>query len=221
MDEGVTLLDGQNFHGSLILYAISDIQIGEEVTIAYVQDTHKPLSHLHHELRTRHGFQCRDCPRCRNYLSSPTPYDYERSKDPGALQGDLIRRLMYLQAAFTAEERLISVGGSNGGGPRSLQKCFAQSVSGLREWIAMGELAFDRLHWHLHQARWHLGFCYETRQEYAQAVAVFEKMTNTEREIYPRYSHLRIYTLKRLLKMLALNGQGETARFDELVEEVR
>jgi hypothetical protein len=56
MDEGVTLLDGQNFHGSLILYAISDIQIGEEVTIAYVQDTYKPLSHLHHELRTRHGF---------------------------------------------------------------------------------------------------------------------------------------------------------------------
>ena len=52
---------------------------------------------------------------------------------------------MHLQTAFYAEERLVSVGCSNGGGPRSLQECFAQSVSGLREWIVMGEFAFDRL----------------------------------------------------------------------------
>ena len=39
MDEGVTLLEGQNFRGSSVLYAISDIAIGAEVTIAYVQDT--------------------------------------------------------------------------------------------------------------------------------------------------------------------------------------
>ena len=36
----------------------------------------------------------------------------------------------------------------------------------------------------------------------------------------PLYSHLRIGTLKHLIKSMALQGQGATARFDELVEEV-
>ena len=129
--------------GSLVLYAIADIQIGEEVTIAYVQDIYKPLSQLRHKLRTPHGFQCRDCPRCHDSRRSPTSFDYERSKDPGPLQANLIQRLAHLRKVVDAEFLRVRVtspsssfaiaktGGSNGGGPRSLQECFAQAVSGL------------------------------------------------------------------------------------------
>jgi len=167
--------------GSLVLYAIADIQIGEEVTIANVQDIYKPLSQLRHKLRTPHGFQCRDCPRCHDSRRSPTPFDYERSKDPGPLQANLIQRLAHLRKVVDAEEAIAKTGGSNGGGSRSLQGCFAQTVvSGLQEWLVMGELAFNRLDWNLYQGRWHLAICYEARQEHAKTVAVLETMASTE-----------------------------------------
>lgn len=47
-----------------------------------------------------------------------------------------------------------------------------------------------------------------------------EELVRSEREVYPPYSHLRIRTLRRFVKLLALCGEGATARCENRKEEL-
>lgn len=154
-------------------------------------------------------------------MQAPHPLDRETCDEPEAAQKRYVGRLCYLQKVVNDEVDEVGAGnGFGGSSPRSITECFSKTMSALQLWLSRAEAVLSPLNRELRDARAILGFCHFARQEYPQAMALYEKIAETERLCYPFYSHHRIGMLMHLVKLLALQGQGTTARFEALVEEV-
>lgn len=219
-DDGAVVEDEVVHQSKLIVYAIEDIPIGEEVTIAYVDDPFWNMSQLKRLLQVEGGFQCRDCPRCRDPSRSPMPLD-RRSCKLGLSGIRHLGELTSLEAIMMADMELAKTGhGHFSGLLHSMSECFGMTVRMLQPWISKGEIILPPLNKELRDARAHLAFCFYARQQYAEAMALYEALENVERIGYTYYSPRRITNLQYLVKLLALQGQGGTVRFQALVEEV-
>lgn len=137
------------------------------------------------------------------------------------MQKELKGQLRVLGRAKCDEmDQLIAGEGYGGSRPRSITECFAMLIPNLLAWLTRAEAILPPLSRDLRNGRRMLGFCHFARQECDQATVFYEKAAETERDCFPLFSHHRIGTLKHLIKSLALQGQGATALFDELVEEM-
>jgi hypothetical protein len=211
--------DNAVHRSKLVVYAIADIPIGEEMAISYVEDPLWDRPHMHIVLHAQHGFQCRDCPRCRDPTHSHMLLDHELG-----IQGKpthLFEQLGSLETAMAIESHLAMEGGKGGGGMlHSMSEYFGKSLPAFQAWLSNAEGLFPSLSKELRDARLQLAFCFYARQQYAEAIALYEKVEKVERVYYPYYFPRKITTLQYLIKLLALQGQGITAQFNDLVEEV-
>lgn len=128
---------------------------------------------FHFVLQIQYGFQCRDCPRCRDPTHSPMLLDHElfnRGKP-----AHLVDQLRSLETTMVIESKLAMEGKTHGGGMlHSMSLCFSfsYSVPALQTWLSEAEGNFPSLGKELRDARVQLAFCFYARQQHTEALVL-------------------------------------------------
>ena len=150
--------------------------------MSYLEDTYVRGDLLQDLLHVQFGFQCRTCPRCRDYALSPHPLDCEVCEASKPVQKRFEDQLHALQEMLHDEVGQVSAGkGYDGRRHRSITECFVKMAPSLEAWLLKAEGVLPPLRSELRDARAMVGFCHVARQEYTQATAVYEKIAETER----------------------------------------